>query len=148
MLKKIIVAILVVTVVVVVSVTLQNSDKKADAVSWCGFPAPVSGQIADIVSSNSPAAFFDTKIAEPFDRGQSYMLLTNGAVYGEPCAPYFGGANGQGYFAGKVAKTLKLYCGTGTVQQGGGTIKGYVIVNTADQTYHYGNTTNNVRHCG
>lgn len=62
--------------------------------------------------------------------GFDYILSRSGAVYTQ-CAPYFGGANGQSYFAGRTAKSLHV-C---TVN---GTPVGYRITATNGQTYHYG----------
>lgn len=64
--------------------------------------------------------------------GGAWILDTSGAVYavhtepGGPTPPYYGGANGQGYFAGRTAATLTT--------DGSG---GYIITDTAGETYHY-----------
>lgn len=64
--------------------------------------------------------------------GQNYILSRTGAVYTK-CATYYGGANGQGYFSGRVAKQL-LLCVDGWV-------RGYTIVSTSNEYYNYGRTT-------
>lgn len=65
-----------------------------------------------------------------------YLLTSNGGVY-TPCAPFFGSAAGQPYFAGKTADYIKLCWGYDPWGQG---VIGYVIVNTQGQTYYYGST--------
>lgn len=62
----------------------------------------------------------------------SYILTTNGAVFGY-AAPYFGGANGQGYFSGRTADYL-VVCWDGSYV-------GYTIVATSNERYNYGRTT-------
>ncbi len=59
-----------------------------------------------------------------------YILTRSGAVYGH-CAPYYGGANGQGYFAGRIASQLNVcYVNKYPV--------GYTIIATSGERYLYG----------
>jgi len=60
-----------------------------------------------------------------------YILAANGAVYAIH-APYFGGANGQSYFAGRTASFM-IKCA-----DAGDHFTGYVIVTTSGESYHYG----------
>lgn len=65
--------------------------------------------------------------------GYYYLLTSNGSVYA-PCAPFYGSANGQGYFAGRTADYLVL------CRNGYSGIWGYTIVDSTNATYNYGRT--------
>lgn len=65
--------------------------------------------------------------------GIYYTLTDNGGVY-TSCAPFYGSAAGQGYFAGRHAAVLALYIVRDQV-------KGYLIISTSNQYYYYGDYT-------
>lgn len=90
--------------------------------------SPASANVGDCADFSISGHVVDVLNA----KGSAYILLSNGAVYA-PCLPYFGGANGQSYFAGKTARQFGYCEGTD------GSIVEYVIWNTQGQTYYYGN---------
>jgi hypothetical protein len=61
--------------------------------------------------------------------GGVLILGTDGAIYAVKGAPYLGGANGQPYFAGRTAAELVVSSG------------GYALVDTAGETYNYGDAS-------